>query len=152
MVTGQPVLLPSGQDGLLVELKDGSHAVLVSGPGKRAMVVKETSKGKRTELSLSSLKDGEEVAKLAAGQGRGEAVSGTEVMSQVIIVLKDENMARQIRTRYTTRMFRPWWVSFSVRLVTNCMFRYVSGVACFLFVASCMFLYQQVSSSGLVAS
>lgn len=120
------MLLPSGQDGLLVELKDGSHAVLVPGTGKRAIVVKETSKGKRTELSLSSLKNGEEVAELAAGKGRGEAASGTEVMSQVIIVLKDENMARQYVPGIPQGCFTD--NGCSVQLVTNCTFHYVLGV------------------------
>ena len=77
------MLLPSGEEGLLVELKDGSLAVMVAGPGGQAMVVKETSTGKRTQISLSSLKDFEGATNLAAGKGRGEAVNGTGVMNQV---------------------------------------------------------------------
>lgn len=87
------MVLPSGQEGLLVELRDDSHAVLVAGPGGKAMVVKETSKGKRTELSLMSLKNVEEVAELAAGKGRGEAVSGTEVMNQARVPRNERKLS-----------------------------------------------------------
>lgn len=83
MVLGQSVFLQSGQEGLLAETVDGSIAVIVVTAGGKATVVKETTKGKRTALPLSSLKDVEGVAALAAGKGRGGKLNGAALTREV---------------------------------------------------------------------
>lgn len=80
---GQSVFLQSGREALLVETTDGSNALMIVGPGGKASVVEETSKGKLTKLPLSALKNLEAVAALAAGEGPPGALSGAELMKQV---------------------------------------------------------------------
>lgn len=83
MVPGQSVFLQSGRAGLLVEITDGSNAVVVPDSGGKVTVVKETTNGKQTKLPLSVLKNVEGVAALVAGEKRHGAISGAELASQV---------------------------------------------------------------------
>ncbi|CAM9127974.1 unnamed protein product, partial [Hapterophycus canaliculatus] len=84
VVPGQSVFLQSGREALLVEKIDDSNALVIVGPGGKASVVEETSKGKLTKLPLSALKNLEAVTALAAGEGPQGAVNGAELMKQVI--------------------------------------------------------------------
>eukprot|EP00752_Nemacystus_decipiens_P007665 g6853.t1 len=84
VVPGQSVFLRSGREALLVETVENSNAMVVVGTGGKANVVEETAKGQLTKLPLSVLKDFEAVAALAAGEGPPGAVSGAELVKQVI--------------------------------------------------------------------